>query len=154
MKIIYVHHADRKRDKSVPRQEQDITEDGIVDANLVGKKLSRIKVKAIYTSNYLRCVHTANILNEYLNTNIIEEAFLNEMESYETLKELQIRTMNGLDKIISENDSDDVIICVTSGVNLTGFLSYFSKLEPSNSNPLVQGITCSPVLFSTDNTCF
>ncbi len=154
MKIIYIHHADRCRNKSIPRQEQDITEDGIIEAKLITKKLSQLKIKKIYTSSYLRCIHTANIINESINAPIVERDFLNEMKNGETWKELQLRTIKGLDDIIKENNDEDIIICVTSGVNLSGFVYYFTKSEPSNSNPMIQAIMCSPILFSTDNSCF
>ena len=49
---------------------------------------------------------------------------------------------------------DDLVICVSSGVNLSAFVYYFTKMKPSNDNPWIQAVTCSPVLFSTDNKCF
>src|SRR5574344_1017471 len=107
MKIIYVHRAERNREKGVLRQEQDITLNGIKDANLLGEKLKLQSIKAIYTSPYKRCIHTANIIN-----------------------------------------------CVTSGINLSAFVYDFTQKDASNDNPVIQGITCSPVLFSTDNSCF
>ena len=154
MKIIYIHHADRNRDKSIPRQEQDITSDGIKEAKLIGKKLSQLKIKAIYSSPYKRCIHTAQIINENIQVPIIEKDFLNEMQTSETWKELQIRTSNGLEDIIKNNENDDIVICITSGVNLSGFIYYFTKKEQNNNNPIIQAVMCSPILFSTDNSCF
>ena len=154
MKIIYVHHAERNRDKNIPRQEQDITNEGIIEAKLIEKKLSQLKIKAIYTSPYKRCIHTSQIINENIKVPIIETDFLNEMQNGETWKEIQLRTCNGIDNIIKNNESEDIIVCVTSGVNLSGFICYFTGIKPSNSNPWIQAITCSPVLFSTDNSCF
>ena len=41
MKLLYVHHADRNRtNKSIDRQLQDITENGIKEANLLAEKLN------------------------------------------------------------------------------------------------------------------
>ena len=154
MKIIYIHHADRNHDKNINRQEQDITEDGIIEAELIAKKMNKIKIKAIYTSPYLRCTHTAQIINKYINVPIYKDDFLNEMESSESWKDLQLRTSKGLDNIIKNNDEDDIIICITSGVNLSGFIYYFTKKEPDNNNPLIQAVMCSPVLFSTNNSQF
>lgn len=154
MKILYVHHAERDRlNKSVERQFQDITENGINEAELLANKLKDFNITAIYTSPYLRCIHTAEIINKYNKVPIYEENRFNEMENSETWKEFQIRNMNAIDDIIKKHHDNDFIICVTSGVNLSAFVHYFTKLEPSNNNPVIQGITISPVLFSTDNTC-
>lgn len=154
MKIIYVHHADRERNKDVPRQEQDITENGIIEAELLGQKLKNVGVTAIYSSPYLRCVHTSNIIGKYCNAPIYKEDRLNEMQNGETWKSLQKRTFDAIDDIIKKHNDDDIILCVTSGVNLSAFIFYFTNIEPSNDNPWIQAVTCSPVLFSTDNKCF
>lgn len=154
MKILYVHHAERDRlNKSIERQFQDITKNGITEAELLANKLKNFNITAIYTSPYLRCIHTAEIINKYNKVPIYEENRFNEMENSETWKEFQIRNMKAIDDIIKKHNDNDFIICVTSGVNLSAFIHYFTKLEPSNNNPLIQGITISPVLFSTDNTC-
>src|SRR5574344_1068856 len=147
MKIIYIHHAERNRDKNIPRQEQDITDDGIIEAKLIGKKLSQLKIKAIYSSSYKRCIHTSQIINENIKAPIIEKKFLDEMKNGETWEQVQIRTSNGLADIIKDNNEDDIIVCVTSGVNLSGFIYYFTKIKPNNNNPWIQAIMCSPVLF-------
>lgn len=156
MRLLYVHHADRNRNKSIPRQEQDITENGIKEALLLAEKLKQVdKITAIYTSPYIRCKHTAEIINKYSNVPIYEDERFNEMKNGETWKELQIRNMEAIDDIVNKhNKEDDFVICVSSGVNLSAFVYYFTKLKPSNDNPWIQAVTCSPVLFSTDNKCF
>ena len=155
MQILYVHHAERDRsNKSIDRQYQDITENGIIEANLLAEKLKQINITAIYTSPYLRCTHTANIINKYNNAPIYEENRFNEMKNEETWKEFQIRHINALDEIINKHNDNDFIICVSSGVNLSAFIYYFTKKEPSNDNPWIQALTISPVLFSTNNKVF
>ena len=155
MQILYVHHAERDRkNKSVERQFQDITENGIKEADLLAEKLKQINIKAIYTSPYLRCMHTAEIISKYNNAPIYEETRFNEMKNGETWKEFQIRHMNALDEIIKKHNEDDFIVCVSSGVNLSAFIYYFTKQEPSNDNPWIQALTISPVLFSTNNKVF
>lgn len=156
MKILYVHHADRDRlNKSIDRQLQDITENGIKDANLLAEKLKElnINITAIYTSTYLRCKHTSEIINKYHHAEIFEETKFNEMHSSETWKEFSIRNMEAIDNIVKKYKDDDFIICVSSGVNLSAFIYYFNKIEPNNDSPKIQAITTSPVLFSTDNKC-
>ena len=85
MQILYVHHAERDRtNKSIDRQLQDITENGIIESNLLAEKLKQINITAIYTSPYLRCTHTAQIINKYNNAPIYEENRFNEMKNEET----------------------------------------------------------------------
>jgi len=63
--------------------------------------------------------------------------------------------MEAIDEIVRKhNKDDDLVICVTSGVNLSAFIYYFTKIKPNKDNPWIQGVTCSPVLFSTNNKCF
>ena len=155
MQILYVHHAERDRsNKSIDRQYQDITENGIIEANLLAEKLKQVNVTAIYTSPYRRCAHTAKIINKYNNAPIYEEDRFNEMKNEETWKGFQIRHVNALDEITKKHNDNDFIICVSSGVNLSAFIYYFTKKEPSNDNPWIQALTISPVLFSTNNKVF
>lgn len=155
MQILYVHHAERDRsNKSIDRQLQDITENGIIEANLLAEKLKQVNITAIYTSPYLRCTHTAKIINKYNNAPIYYEDRFNEMKNEETWKEFQIRHINALDEIINKHNENDFIICISSGVNLSAFIYYFTKQEPSNDNPWIQALTISPVLFSTNNKVF
>lgn len=80
MRIIYMHHAERNigpnHSDPILRQE-DITETGIEECELLGREFlqntNEYKVKAIYTSPYLRCVHTAEIINKYLNVSMIKD---------------------------------------------------------------------------------
>ena len=155
MKILYVHHAERDHtNKNIDRKLQDITENGITESNLLAEKLKQIEIKAIYSSPYLRCIHTAQIINKYNNAPIYEEPRLNELNNSETWKEFQIRHFEFLDEIIEKHNEDDVIVCISSGVNLSAFVYYFTKQEPSNDNPWIQALTISPVLFSTNNKVF
>ena len=150
----YVHHAERDvLNKSVDRQLQDITQNGIQEANLLAEKLKdlNINITAIYTSPYLRCKHTTEIINKYQQAPIYEENRFNEMNSSETWKEFSIRNMQGIDSIIKKHNDDDFIICVSSGVNLSAFIYYFNNIEPKNESPKMQALTTSPVLFSTNN---
>ena len=58
MKILYVHHGNRKLGNP-PTQNDDLTEIGYKDCELVAELLNnkRVKdnIKAIYTSNFFRC---------------------------------------------------------------------------------------------------
>lgn len=154
MKLIYVHHAERDINENVSKQEQDITENGIKEASLLAEQISKLNIKCIYTSPYLRCVHTSEILNKYLSVPIYEDERLNEWNGKEEFKQFQKRNMECINEIVNKyNDTEDIVICVTSGVNLSAFVCYFTNIKADNNNPKVQAINCSPVLFSTDNSC-
>ena len=155
MQILYVHHAERDMtNKNIPRQEQDITNNGIIESNLLAEKLKQINITAIYTSSYIRCTHTAEIINKYNNAPIIKEERFNEMKSEETWKEFSLRNMSAIDEIIKKHHQDDFIICVSSGVNISPFIYYFNNIEPSNDSPKMQAVTISPILFSTNGKVF
>ena len=52
MKIIYCHHAERDVNPNTRRtQNDDITENGIKDAELVSELLQKEKITAIYITN-------------------------------------------------------------------------------------------------------
>ena len=156
MKIVYLHHAERAIGENhldpILRQEEDITELGIEEAKLIGKQLGKKQVTAIYTSPYLRCKHTAEIINEFQNVEIIDEPRFNEKEYDESWESLLKRNCDALDDIVNKYNDDDIILCVTSGVNLSGFVCYFYGIEPSNDVPWCQGTTISPVNFMYGKT--
>ena len=104
MKIIYVHHAERNissnhYDKNL-RQLEDIIERGISEAKILSERLRNQNIATIVTSPYLRCKHTADIINEYHNISIIEDERLNEMNVGEEWKSLLTRNMNAIDDIV------------------------------------------------------
>ena len=157
MRIIYMHHAERdigpNHNDPILRQEEDITETGIQECELLGKEFTtnnnEYKIKAIYTSPYKRCVHTAAIINKYLNVPIIEDARLNECTEKEEMRsgDLYKRIMSSIDDIVNQYNNDDDILVVTSGINITGFICYFYNIDPTTRPPLTQGTFCSPVNF-------
>ena len=100
MKLIYVHHAERDVSSNVEKQEQDITEAGMKEAFLLAEKLKQLKVTAIYTSPYLRCKHTAEILNQYIQVPIYEESRFNEKDKNESWREFQERNMEAIDDLV------------------------------------------------------
>jgi len=152
MKIIYMHHAERNitknhNDKDL-RQLEDITERGIHEAEIVRDRLKDQKIDAIVSSPYLRCMHTAQIINEYHNLEIIEDNRFNEKRLDEEWKTFLERNMAAIDDIYHKFSDDSTIICVTSGVNLSAFVHYFYDIPPSNYAPWCQANGISPVNFS------
>lgn len=148
MKLIYMHHAERDRTKIKDRQLQDITNRGIKEAELIAEKLGeRYDVKAIYTSPYLRCVHTSEIINKYIDVPIIEDSRLNEYDPSESWKDFLNRNMNLLKELDEKYNINDTVICMTSGVNFSAFVCYFYGIEASNDTPMSQAFNISPVNF-------
>ena len=56
--------------------------------------------------------------------------------------------MEAIDDIYNKYNDDDMILCVTSGINLTAFVCYFYDIEPTNHTPLSQAGDISPIKFS------
>lgn len=154
MKIIYVHHAEREklgnRDNPEIGNAEDLTSDGVTDVELVSKRFADIKITGIVTSPYVRCKHTAEIINKYHNVPIIEDKRFNEIDYYnnELFVPFLKRNIEAIDDIVKKYNDDDVIVCVTSGVNLTAFICYFYNLEPNENTPWSQAIQSSPVAFT------
>ena len=146
MKIIYIHHAERDHsNKDIDPQEQDITMDGITEAEILAKKIHLLGVTKIYSSEYIRCVHTAEILNKNLGLEIIIEKRFNEKEKTETWEEFLNRNKSAIQDIIDSGEKSDVVLCVSSGVNLSAFVSYFYESDKA----FCQALAMSPVLFTT-----
>lgn len=148
MKVIYMHHAERKIDDSIDRQMHDITDRGIEEAKNIGERLKgRSDIKAIYTSPYKRCMHTSQIMNEYLDVPIIKDSRFNEKEKTESWKEFLNRNISLLRELDNKYCSNDTIICMTSGVNLSAFICYFYNIKPGNKIPWSQSVSISPINF-------
>lgn len=60
--------------------EEELSEEGIKQAEVLGLKLKEKEISKIYTSPVRRAVQTAEILNKYLSTEITMEKDLGEMK--------------------------------------------------------------------------
>ena len=152
MKIIYMHHAERdigdNHNNPELRQLEDITSIGIQEAELLSKRLEKQNITAIVTSPYLRCIHTAEIINKYHNVPIVKDERFNEMYRDEEWKNLLKRNMEAIDSIVNTYNDDDTIICITSGVNFSAFVCYFYNIEPNDNVPWSQAADISPIIFT------
>lgn len=151
MKIVYVHHGNRKLGNP-PTQDDDLTEIGYQDCENVAKLLNNSEVKkfakAIYTSPYFRCKKTAQIINKHLNLPIIEDARLNEWNySEEDWTCLQNRIDDCINDILKNYKSEDMVICVTSGLNIVGFINKAYNLPSSSTAPKLKVPNCCPIIF-------
>ena len=150
MKIIYCHHAERAVDKRKARsQEDDITDNGFNDAQLVAEALKDQKITAIYTSNFYRCRKTAQIINSKLEAPIFEEERFNEVGSVEgeDWKDCLTRNIDALNDIMRKYNDDATILCVTSGVNLSAFVCWNLGIKPNRDMPFMGATNCAPITF-------
>ena len=150
MKIIYCHHAERAVDKRKARsQEDDITDNGFKDAQLVAEMLSNQKITAIYTSNFYRCKKTAQIINTKIEAPIFEEERFNEVGSVEgeDWKDCLTRNIDALNEIMLKYNDDATILCVASGINLSAFVCWNLGLKPTRDIPFMGATNCAPIVF-------
>ena len=151
MKIIYCHHALRKRGE-VPTQQDGIEDLGIEDANIVAQLLEKSNkngcIKAIYTSTYYRCTKTAEIINKIINVPIFADKRLNEYDSKtEKWVDLQKRVRQSIMESMKNHNEQDTIVFVTSGVNVAPFISLAYGLDVSENAPFIGVPSCSPLVF-------
>jgi len=152
MQIIYMHHAERditnyENESDEQRQKNDITKRGEEIAKLISEKLKNKKITAIYTSPYYRCKKTAEIINANQGIDIIEDGRFNEKSSSESWPDFLKRNIQAIDDIEKKYNDNDTIICITSGVNISAFICYFYKINPTEETPYSQALDISPVTF-------
>lgn len=151
MKIIYCHHAERAVDsKKLRSQDDDITEHGIKDAELIAELFSKYNITAIYTSNFYRCKKTAQIINRFSLAPIYEEERFNEIgspENGETWKEGLKRNIDALNDILDKYNDTDTIVCLTSGINLSAFVCWNLKKKPHKDFPFMGANSIAPIEF-------
>ncbi len=147
-----MHHAERNVNKknldSESRQLDDITKTGVDIAKLLAKRFKEKKISAIISSPYLRCMHTAKIINKYHKLSIVEDCRLNEKNMDEEWKDFLKRNMEAIDDVVNSYNDDDTIIFVTSGVNFSAFVCYFYNIDPTNDVPWSQASDISPITFT------
>ena len=148
MIITYMHHADRDMSKG-RSQDNPITKLGIKEASAIGEIISTKKtdITCIYTGDYIRYRQTNELINKFVQAPIIVDSRLNEIDC--NGKEYERRLHEFLRDIIAKHNNDDMIVCMTSGVALGCFMSFFFK-EPIKGFEYAQGATVSPVLFGYD----
>lgn len=158
MKIIYCHHAQRDVDPRKARnQNDDLTESGIQDAELVAEHLADMKITAIYTSTFYRCKKTAQIINRAFGVPIIEEERFNEVGSVEGEEwaDAMKRNIEAIENIQAKYNDDAIILCITSGINLSSFVCWNLGLKPNKNFPFIGATNCSPIIFySPSNITF
>ena len=136
MKIIYIHHGNRKK-CNPSTQNDDLTEIGYKDCELTAELFNNDKIKksikAIYTSPFFRCKKTAEIVNTYVNAPIICEDRLNEYKSMgeESWVECQNRIIEFIDEgyvgLLSFGNEGGQ--CLTQGGEPQAVVQQFGKAD-------------------------
>ena len=93
-------------------------------------------------------MHTAEIINKYHNIQIKQDSRFNEIQKNEEWESLLKRNIEAIDDIVKSYSDDDVILCVTSGVNISAFICYTYNIIPTNDVPFSQACDISPVVFN------
>lgn len=143
MKIVYMHHAERDKN-----EDDNITERGIRHISLFSEMAKDVKFDAIFSSVHLRCRRTADIVNQYHNLEIIEDERFNEKRKDEDFRSFLERNMEAIDDIVKAYSDDSLILCVTSGVNISAFICYAYNVSVSNDLDYIQACDISPVIFN------
>ncbi len=174
-KLFLVRHGESEWNKLKKVQGQKdipLTEKGIEQAKLIGKRLINEGIEKIYTSDLKRAYDTARIIGKMLNIEVIPSKELREInfgiwegltsdiikskfskehelwlknpemlkvEGAESILDLQLRAMNEINKIIRDENIDNVLIVSHSATLKTiilGLLNmdigYFKNMTLNN----------------------
>lgn len=164
MNIIFVHHAERNHTNEFPyNQNDDITklgeEDAKITAKLLEKASKKLNIMGIYTSPFLRCKHTAEIINKRLHLPVFTDERLNEYRyasREEKWVELQQRVMDTIKDVVFKYDDEpnSAAIMITSGINIAGFINVAYKLDARSDAPFIGIPSTSPLGFKIDKSYF
>lgn len=174
MKIVYIKHAQKdnlgeeNQKPGFKNQENRLTAFGIKEAEMVANALKEeVDFSAIYIGEFCRYKLTADIVN-FGNAPVIVDKRLNESGSDDEFAGVVIdnenkkaiyarqaevlnnRTHEFLNEIIQKHDNDDCVLCVSSGVNLGAFMSFFFSGEKIKMFEVVYATNLSPIVFELD----
>jgi broad specificity phosphatase PhoE len=186
-KLYLVRHGESEWNKLKKVQGQidiPLTEKGIEQAKLIGKRLINEGIEKIYTSDLKRAYDTASIIGKMLNidviplkelreinfgiwegltTDIIKSKFSKERELWlknpemlkvegaESILELQLRAMNEINKIISNNNIDNVLIVSHSATLKTIILGLLNMDISHFKNMTLNNVSLSIIEFRQYN---
>lgn len=186
-KLYLVRHGESEWNKLKKIQGQidiPLTEKGIEQAKLIGKRLINEGIEKIYTSDLKRAYDTASIIGKMLNidviplkelreinfgiwegltTDIIKSKFSKERELWlknpemlkvegaESILDLQLRAMNEINKIISNNNIDNVLIVSHSATLKTIILGLLNMDISHFKNMTLNNVSLSIIEFRQYN---
>ena len=79
MNIYLIRHGEKEED-SKNHETLGLTQKGLKQADLLGQRLSRYRIEKIYSSDMIRAIQTSDIVNKYLNVEIIKKHELREID--------------------------------------------------------------------------
>lgn len=79
MNIYLLRHGESQTD-SGDDDAQILTERGILQSSLLGKRLAKYKIDKMYSSDMVRALQTADIINQYLSVDILTRHDIREID--------------------------------------------------------------------------
>lgn len=180
-KIYLVRHGESEWNvlkKIQGQQDIPLTEKGIEQAHLVGKRLINENIEKIYSSDLNRAYTTAKIIGNKLNLDVITMTEFREInfgvwegisndkmmeehredlilwrnepeklkiEGAETLIELQLRAMNGINKVMDNDKIDNILIVSHSATLKTIILGLLNMNLANFKNLTINNVSLSIV---------
>jgi len=133
MNIYILRHGEKKGD------EQGLTNLGKRQIKLLTKRLSKLNITKIYSSDLTRCKETSEIISKEIKVPIIYNPSLREVpsavkENSEMYKK-EIDIIKGFfDNINDTTKDDENILISSSGIVIRILLSLFLNINPKNAN--------------------
>ena len=139
MNIYLIRHG--RQNSKLCNVDVELSDEGREQAHLVGKRLAKYGIEAVYSSNLIRAKETADIINEYVK----KPRFVDER-----LREAEFGDLTGLENSVLKErykDDTDVEIQTDFSSNSTVFEADLMITDWSGIAYEYAYTTCKPVLF-------
>ncbi len=155
MKIIYlIRHSEPLKDKQLKNEEIPLSENGKLLAQTIATNLFKENIDEIWSSEYKRAIETAQYIAQYnnleinINSNfnerklgniegVLKEFWLEQLfnedakvDDGESRKEVTLRMLNGLDKILKSSSKN--IVVVSHATAITFLLMKYCDLKEAS----------------------
>lgn len=152
MKIIFVRHGKHEHEA----HDGKLLNEGKKQARLLAKRLKKVEIKEIYSSDLKRAKETAEILEKELKISIIITLALREWDSKiikqdrKKWKKEYKMNFNRLKEFLNDvtkdkNDKENVLIVAHGQLNKL-IISLLMKIDPIKIIPFMQDNTCINIL--------
>lgn len=78
MNIYLIRHGQKKEDDK-NHESIELTEKGLLEADILGRRMKQYEIKRIYSSNMVRAIQTAEGINKYISADILIRPELREI---------------------------------------------------------------------------
>ena len=139
MNIYLIRHG--RQNSKLCNVDVELSDEGREQAHLVGKRLAKYGIEAVYSSNLIRAKETADIINEYVK----KPRFVDER-----LREAEFGDLTGLENSVLKErykDDTDIEIQTDFSSNSTVFEADLMITDWSGIAYEYAYTTCKPVLF-------